>query len=55
MKPNEVREYEGLPPDENGGELMISRDLLPIRINVEQPELLLGGAAAKQEEAQDGE
>ena len=45
MTPNEVRRTEGLPPVDDGAELMISRDLLPLRINVEQPELLLGGAA----------
>ena len=46
MRPNEVREYEGQPPDPNGNELMCSRDLLPLRIIMEHPELLLGGAAA---------
>ena len=46
MKPNEVREREGQPPDPNGNELMSSRDLIPIRIAVQHPELLLGGAAA---------
>lgn len=44
-KPNEVRESEGLPPDPLGDELMSSRDLIPLRIAVEHPELLLGGAA----------
>ena len=48
MRPNEVREREGLPPDENGGELMASRDLLPLHIAIRNPELLL---AAKVEEA----
>ena len=42
-KPNEVRQSEGLPPDPNGDELMASRDLIPLRIAIEQPELLLGG------------
>ena len=46
MKPNEVRRYEGLPPEKDGDELMCSRDLLPIRIAMEHPELLLGGTAA---------
>ena len=45
-KPNEVRESEGLPPDPMGNELMSSRDLIPLRIAVETPELLLGGAPA---------
>ena len=53
-KPNEVRESEGLPPDPMGGELMSSRDLIPLRIAVEHPEILLGGAsaAAEQKDAQ---
>ena len=47
-KPNEVRESEGLAPDPMGNELMSSRDLIPLRVPVEHPELLLGtgGAAA---------
>ena len=49
-KPNEVRESEGLPPDPMGNELMSSRDLIPLRIAVEHPEQLLGGAAAPAEE-----
>ncbi len=51
MRPNEVREREGLPPDPNGNELMGSRDLLPLRIAVQQPELLLsskGGGAVQE-------
>ena len=51
-KPNEVRESEGLPPDPMGGELMSSRDLIPLRIAVEHPEILLGGAAAGAEPEQ---
>lgn len=54
MKPNEVREREGQPPDPNGDELMCSRDLLPIRINIWNPELLLGGAAATSAPAANG-
>ena len=49
-KPNEVRESEGLPPDPMGGELMSSRDLIPLRIAVETPELLLGGQKAQESE-----
>ena len=45
-KPNEVRAELSLPPDPNGNELMSSRDLIPLRIAVENPELLLGGQAA---------
>lgn len=47
MKMNEVREREGLPPDPNGDELMCARDIIPLRIMVEHPELLLTGASAK--------
>ena len=43
MKPNEARAKEGLPPDKNGDELMSSRDMLPLRIAMEHPELLLSG------------
>ena len=42
-KPNEVRAELGLPPDPMGNLLMSSRDLIPLRIAVEHPELLLGG------------
>lgn len=48
MKPNDVREREGLPPDANGNELMASRDLIPLHIAVNQPELLLGNGSGKQ-------
>lgn len=41
--PNEVREKEGKAPKENGDELMIARDLIPLRIAVQHPELLLSG------------
>lgn len=44
MKPNEVRSLENLPPDPNGDELMVSRDLLPMDLIVNEPEKLLGGA-----------
>ncbi len=43
MRPNEVRESQGLPPDPLGDKLMSSRDLIPLEIAVERPELLLGG------------
>ena len=46
LTPNEVRRSEYLPADEFGDNLMASRDLLPLRIAVEHPELLLGGAAS---------
>ena len=45
-KPNEVRAELGLPPDPVGDLLMSSRDLIPLRIAVEHPELLLGGQTA---------
>lgn len=50
-RPNEVRAREGLPPDDNGGELMASRDLLPLRIAIQHPEMLLSaktGAESKE-------
>lgn len=47
MRPNEVRKREHLSPDAYGDKLMISRDLLPLEINVEHPELLLGGGRQK--------
>lgn len=50
MKPNEVRRKEYMPPDKNGGQLMCSRDMLPMRVNVETPELLLTGARGKTNE-----
>lgn len=50
MKMNEVREREGLPPDPNGDELMCARDIIPLRIMVEHPELLLTGASAESDE-----
>lgn len=31
MRPNEVRRIEGLPPDPHGDELMISRDMVPLK------------------------
>ena len=50
MKPNEVRRKEYLAEDPNGNELMCSRDMLPIRVNVQTPELLLTGARGKTNE-----
>lgn len=47
MRMNEVREREGLPPDPNGDELMCARDVIPLRIMVEHPELLLTGSIAQ--------
>ena len=41
-KPNEVRAELGLPPDPMGDLLMSSRDLIPLAIAVEHPEMLLG-------------
>jgi len=48
-KPNEVRAMLGLPPDPVGDLLMSSRDLIPLRIAVEHPEMLLGGSAGNSE------
>ena len=44
--PNEVRQELYLPPDPLGNQLMSSRDLIPLRIAVETPEMLLGSQAA---------
>ena len=38
-----MRAELGLAPDPVGDLLMSSRDLIPLRIAVEHPELLLGG------------
>ena len=43
MTPNEARREDGLPPHEYGDELMIARDMIPVRTVVEHPELLLAG------------
>lgn len=40
--PNEARAEDNLPPLPNGDELMSARDLIPLRVAVEHPELLLG-------------
>ena len=55
LKPNEVRQSEYLPEDPYGGHLMSSRDLLPMRIMVDNPELLLGAASAVKQEEKEGE
>lgn len=47
MTPNEVRKREKLPPDTNGGKLLLSRDLVPLEIPVQSPELLLQGGRGK--------
>lgn len=41
--PNEARAEDNLPPLPNGDELMIARDLIPLRVSVQDTELLLGG------------
>lgn len=53
-KPNEVRAELGLAPDPVGDLLMSSRDLIPLRIAVEHPEQLLGGAPANPEGKEEG-
>lgn len=47
IKPNEVRAQEGLPPDDNGDHLLVSRDLLPLELIINHPELLLEGRRGK--------
>lgn len=41
--PNEARAEDNLPPLPDGDELMVARDLIPLRVSVQNPELLLGG------------
>lgn len=43
MTPNEARKEDGMPPLPFGDELLIARDMIPLRISVEHPELLLAG------------
>lgn len=43
LTPNEARAEDNLPPLPNGDELMSARDLIPLRVAIEHPELLLGG------------
>lgn len=43
MTPNEARKEDGMPPLPNGDELLVARDMIPLRVAVEHPELLLGG------------
>lgn len=43
MTPNEARREDGLPPLPHGDELFIARDMIPLRVVVEHPELLLTG------------
>ena len=51
MTPNEARREDGLPDMDYGDELMISRDMVPIRVVLEHPELLLGGTVSGGDEA----
>ena len=44
---NEIRKHEGLPPDPNGDQLLISRDLLPVEWIVAHPEELVSGGRGK--------
>ena len=50
MTPNEARRNEGLPPDENGDQLMSSRDIIPLEIAVKHPEMLLGNTGGRPSE-----
>lgn len=43
MTPNEARLEDGLPKLPNGDELLVPRDLIPLRILQEHPEMLLTG------------
>ena len=52
MTPNEARAEDYMPPRDYGDELMSARDLIPLRVAVETPELLLSG---KQQTGEGGE
>lgn len=47
---NEARRAEGLPDVENGDQPLVSRDLLPLHINVLEPDLLISGGRGKTNE-----
>lgn len=53
MKPNEIRMRENLPPDDNGNILMASRDIIPLEIAVQHPEMLLGNTGGRPKEGED--
>lgn len=46
MTPNEARMENGLPPLEDGNDLLVPRDLIPLHILREHPEMLLTGKMA---------
>lgn len=50
MTPNEAREENNMPPLEYGDELMSARDLIPLRISVDHPEMLLGNTGVSKDE-----
>lgn len=43
LTPNEARKEDGRPPAEYGDELLVARDMIPLRILLEHPEMLLTG------------
>lgn len=43
MTPNDARKENGLKPMQYGDELLVPRDLIPLRVVMEHPELLLTG------------
>lgn len=47
MTPNETRLENGLPPSPYGDHLFVSRDLIPVQVVVDHPELLLSGKMDK--------
>jgi len=46
MTPNEARKENGLPPMDGGDDLLVPRDLIPLHVLIEHPELLLTGRLA---------
>ena len=43
MTPNEARREDGLPDLPNGDRLLVPRDLIPLDVLLEHPEMLLTG------------
>ena len=43
LTPNEARKEDGRPPLDYGDELLVARDMIPLRILLEHPEMLLTG------------
>ena len=53
ITPNEIRAQNGQAPKPNGDSLLISRDLIPLEVLMEHPELLLSGKLTETDEGGD--